>query len=80
MNTITVEYKEKVWRFLEAMKPDEPIIIAQKVKPETREDFITAVKEYMDKEPWQGWLSFNKDYSKLYKIHAITFKDGTKNL
>jgi len=74
MNSPTIEYKEKVWRFLEAMKPDEAIIIAQKTKPETREDFITAVKEYMDTKPWQGWLSFNKDYSVIYKIHPIIFE------
>jgi hypothetical protein len=74
MNPVTIEYKEKVWQFLDTMKPDEAIVIAQKAKPETREDFITAVKEYMDKKPWQGWLSFNKDYSKIYKIHPITFK------
>jgi len=71
---MTIEYKEKVWQFLDKMKPDEPCEIAKKVKPETREDFITAVKQYMDKHPWQGWLSFNRDYSKIYKIHPIIFK------
>ena len=75
MNQPTIEYKEKVWQFLDKMKPDEAIVIAQKAKPETREDFIAAVKEYMDTWPWQGWLSFNKDYSKIYKIHPITFEN-----
>jgi hypothetical protein len=74
MNTTTIEYKQKVWQFLDTIKPDEAVIIAQKVKPENREDFIAAVKEYMDTWPWQGWLSFNKDYSKIYKIHPIIFK------
>ena len=71
---MTIEYKEKVWQFLEKMKPDETIVVAEKAKAETMQDFITAVKEYMDKHPWQGWLNFNADYSKLYKIHPITFK------
>ena len=71
---MTIEYKQKVWQFLDTMKPDGAIVVAHKTKPETREDFISAVKEYMDKMPWQGWLSFNADYSKIYKIHPITFK------
>lgn len=74
MNSPTVEYKEKVWAYLDKMKPDEPCIVENKTRPETREDFIAAVKDYMDTKPWQGWLSFNKDYSKIYKIHPIKFE------
>jgi len=74
MNAATVEYKRKVWEFLETMKPDVTYSVSKLAKPENRSAFITAVKEYMDAWPWQGWLSFNKDYSKIYKIHPITFK------
>ena len=73
MNAATVEYKRKVWEFLETMKPDVTYTIARIAKPENREAFVAAVKEYMDMWPWQGWLSFNADYSKLYKIHPIKF-------
>lgn len=74
MNQPTIEYKKKVWQFLETMERDKTYTIAKLAKRETREAFITAVKEYMDTWPWQGWLSFNADYSKIYKIHPITFK------
>lgn len=74
MNTATIEYRKKVWKFLEEIQPDHTYTIAKLAKPETREDFIAAVKEYMNKHPWQGWLNFNADYSKIYKIHPITFK------
>lgn len=74
MNPSTIEYKEKVWHFLETMNTDQAYTITKLVKPETREAFVSAVKEYMDACPFQGWLNFNGDYSKIYKIHPITFK------
>lgn len=74
MNTLTIEYKRKVWQFLEKMKPGEVHIIDKIAKSETRQDFIAAVKDYMDSQPWQGWLNFNADYSKIYKVHEIKFK------
>lgn len=75
MNKVTIEYKRKVWQFLEEMKPDNTYTVAKLSKPENRKAFIAAVKEYMDSLPWQGWLNFNADYSKLYKIHPIKFKN-----
>lgn len=75
MNPATIEYKRKVWQFLETMKPEVSYTVEKLSKPETRNNFIAAVKEYMEAMPWQGWISFNADYSKLYKIHPITFKN-----
>lgn len=80
MDTATIEYKQKVWQFLDKMKPGELHKIDRIAKPETRPDFIAAVKDYMDSQPWQGWLSFNADYTEIYKVHEIKFKnEGDKN-
>jgi hypothetical protein len=38
-------------------------------KPENRETFIEAIKEYMESFPWQGYVTFNHDYSKFYRMH-----------
>ena len=75
MNPATIEYKQKVWQFLKSMKPGETYTVAKLAKPVNREAFVATVKEYMDTWPWQGWLNFNADYTKLYKIEPITFKD-----
>lgn len=69
------EYKKRVWQFLEKMKPDQAHKIESIAEDATKEKFIAAVKEYMDAFPWQGWLNFNSDYTKIYKIHPITFKN-----
>jgi hypothetical protein len=74
MNSATIEYNRKVWEFLETMKPDVTYSVSKLAKPENQGAFITAVKEYMDTRPWQGWLSFNKDYTKIYKTHPIKFE------
>ena len=29
----------------------------------------------MDAKYFQGWISFNRDYSKIYKIEPIIFKN-----
>jgi hypothetical protein len=67
-------YKNKVWEFLEAMEPDQCHSVVHIAKPENRALFLQSVKDYMDATPWQGWLSFNKEYTKFYKIHPIIFK------
>jgi hypothetical protein len=68
-------YKDKVWQFLDNMAPDDAYLIEILSTPETSQKFIACIKSYMDAKPWQGWLCFNRDYSKIYKVHAITFKD-----
>ena len=74
MNPSAEAYKKKVWHFLETMKPDPFYSVDKLAKPQNRKAFIAAVKEYMDNLPWQGWLNFNADYTKIYKIHPIIFK------
>ena len=68
-------YKSRVWQFLDEMQPGDVYRIDKVCKEETRDVFIEATKDYMDTHPWQGWLSFNKDYTKIYKTHPIEFKN-----
>lgn len=68
-------YKDKVWQFLDNMAPDDVYVIEKLSTPETRSKFILCVKSYMDvKTPFQGYICFNKDYSRIYKTSEITFK------
>lgn len=76
MNTTTLPYKKKVWEFLEKMEPCRMYSVTKLAKPETRKYFIDAVKEYMRSLPYQGWISFNHDYSKLYKSHPAVKHPG----
>ena len=68
-------YKDKVWQFLDNMAPGDAYLIEKLSTPETRQKFIACIKSYMDtKTPFQGYITFNKDYSKIYKTNEITFK------
>jgi hypothetical protein len=74
MNSTTLEYKRKVWQFLEKIKPDKRYTVAKLAKPENLEAFVEAIKEYMASFPYQGWISFNADYTKFYKSSPIPWK------
>lgn len=71
MNAATTAYNKKVWDFLEKIKPGKTYSVAKLSKPETREQFVEAIEEYMRTWPWQGHITFNHDYSKFYKIEPI---------
>jgi len=71
-----LEYKQKVWEFLEKIEPGRTYSVSKLAKPENRQAFIEAIKEYMRGLPYQGWLSFNHDYSKLYKSHPAVKPAG----
>lgn len=64
------DYTKKVWSFLDNMKIDKRYSVSNLAKSENHEKFIQAIKDYMDTWPWQGGVTFNHDYSKLYKIHT----------
>jgi hypothetical protein len=68
-------YKDKVWQFLDTMNVDTGYLIDNLCVPENKSKFILCIKQYMDAKYYQGWLSFNKDYSKIYKIEPIIFKN-----
>lgn len=74
MNATTLEYKKKVWMFLEKTKPGQRFTIAKIVKPVNRKAFVEAVKEYMASLPYNGWISFNSDYTKFYKTPPIPWE------
>lgn len=75
MNSPTIEYKKKVWRWLEALKPEEPVVLETVAKEETRADFVEAIKEYMRSLPYDGWISFNDDFTKIVRHRAPGFRD-----
>ena len=66
MNDKQQVYKQKVWEFLEQIQPGETYTVANMCKPKNKELFIECVKEYMRGLPYQGYFSFNGDYSKFY--------------
>ena len=41
------------------------------VKPEKGEAFVTTIKEYMASLPYDGWISFNSDFTKFYRTEAV---------
>jgi len=71
MNSTTLEYKQQVWQFLEKTKPGERYTLDKLAKPENREAFMAAIKEYMASLPYNGWISFNSDFTKFYRTEAV---------
>jgi len=75
MDNEYIIYQQKVWEFLDSMASGDAFIIENLTKAENRKKFITCVKSYMDtKTPFQGYVTFNHDYSRIYKTCEITFK------
>ena len=69
MKTESIEYKRDVWQFLEKIKPGKNYTVDNLCKRENQKDFVEAIKEYMESFPWQGYITFNHDYSKFYRMH-----------
>lgn len=69
MKTDLLEYKREVWKFLEKIEPGKNYTVVNLCKPENQHGFIEAIKEYMESLPWQGYVTFNHDYSKFYRMH-----------
>ena len=78
MKQISLEYKKKVWNFLERMKPGQRLKVNDLATPETREDFIEAIKEFMASLPFNGHICFNHDYSEFYRTTPL-FKNSYKH-
>ena len=69
MDTKSLEYKSEIWQFLERIEPEKYFTVDNLCKPGNKEDFVDAIKEYMESLPWQGYVTFNHDYSKFYRMH-----------
>jgi len=69
MDTKSLEYKREIWQFLERIEPEKYYTVDNLCKPENRDNFNEAIKEYMESLPWQGYITFNHDYSKFYRMH-----------
>ncbi len=78
MNPKLLDYKRRVWLFLENLKPGNTYTVAKLSTPETRDKFVAAIKEYMDSLPAQGFVTFNSDYSKFYRITPPDGYNGEK--
>jgi len=75
MDNPTLLYHQKVWEFLDGIEPGVYYTIENLCTPETKKKFVACIKSYMDtKTPFQGNVTFNHDYSKIYKTNEITFK------
>ncbi len=70
MCSVTNVYKQKVWVFLDNMKPGERYKIEKICERENYNRFVAHIKEWMAAFPYQGGLSFNHDYSEFYMTHV----------
>lgn len=61
------KYVEKIFRFLDDMKPDTSIAIQKVVKSANEDLFKDVVKLYMKNRPWQGDITFSEDMSSIKK-------------
>lgn len=62
-------YTDKVYAFLLKFQRGDIFIIEEKVKPENRQAFISAVKRYIDDQTdMDNQVEFNNDYTKLRKL------------
>lgn len=75
MDNEYIIYQQKVWEFLDNMAPDDCCLVEKLCIPDNKNKFVDCVKSYMDtKTPFQGYITFNHNYSKIYKTNEITFK------
>ncbi|MBK6285837.1 MAG: hypothetical protein IPF54_26985 [Draconibacterium sp.] len=73
-------YKQNVWEFLDAIEPGINYSISTICIPENKNKFIECIKSYMDtKKPFQGHITFNHDYTVIYKTNEIRIKTDTSN-
>ena len=66
--TLPDEYTETVFEFLDQAKPDQTFVIENITKVATRQQFIEAVKLYIQYYPYGGGVEFNTDYTKIRKF------------
>ncbi len=61
-------YTESVFDFLDKITSDQSYLIENLTKPETRPQFIEAVKLYIRSYYFGGGIEFNTDYTKIRRI------------
>ena len=64
-------YVQKVFGFLQKMKPDTSLKIDDLTKVASRDLFTEVVKLYMRSEPWQGNIAFSEDMQVLKKTNYV---------
>lgn len=60
-------WEDKIYKFLNEMKPGCSIKINDVCRSENREKFIELVKEYIDNHPYGNGIEFSTDYSQIRK-------------
>ena len=69
MNSITDEYTQQVFDFIEKMPFDKIYTVDRICKAETRDKFIAAVKLYIDTWPYGGGVAFiTETYERFRKV------------
>jgi hypothetical protein len=53
--------------------------MAKLAKPENREAFVAAIKEYMASLPYNGWIFFNSDFTKFYRTAAVPMEELSRD-
>ena len=71
MNSGTDNYNSRVWRFLEKIQPGKRYKVDDLAEEATKEKFVEAIKEYMRAFPYDGWISFNSDFTEFYKTPPV---------
>jgi len=66
--TLPDKYTETVFEFLDQAQPDQTFMIENITKVATRDQFIEAVKLYIQYYPYGGGVEFNKDYTRIRKF------------
>jgi len=59
-------YVDRVYALLRQMQPGHKKIESL-ANADTKDLFIECIKQYMRETPWQGYLSFNADFTEIIK-------------
>lgn len=65
------DYTDKVWSFLDKLKPGDKIPVKRIVKTSNQVKFIQAVKDYIDTWGHGMGIGFSSDYSHIKKIQTF---------
>lgn len=78
MNSATDNYNSRVWQFLEKIPAGKRYKVDALAEEATKEKFVAAIKEYMTALPYDGWISFNSDFTEFYRTPAVPLEQLKK--
>lgn len=70
-------YTRSVFDFLNSTQPGQSFLIEKLTKTQTREQFIQAVKLYIQSYDYGGGIEFTNDYTKIRRmdISPVSFSE-----